>query len=195
MPVQLDVTNGENVRAAFEETQSERGVVTILVNNAGADEESHLLDTAEQDWDHVIDVNLKGPWRVAREAAKRMVVAQSGGSIINIASVLAFTVSLRSTTYCVSKAGLSQMTKTMALDLWEYGIRVNATAPGYFHSEMTQKFLKSDAGREYLKNIPPGRAGRLDELTAPLLMLASDASSYVNGVVLPVDGGHSLRLT
>lgn len=192
--VPLDVTDTNNVVAAFNQIEDKVGPVNVLVNNAGANEDSNVIDTKEEDWDAVMDVNLKGAWRVAREAAKRMIAAKKGGTIINIASIFGFTAFPESTTYCVSKAGLCQLTKTMALDLWQYGIRVNAIAPGYFRTEMTAKYLAGDKGKAYINTIPPKRCGEPEELTAPLLMLASDASSYVNGVILPVDGGHSLQV-
>jgi NAD(P)-dependent dehydrogenase (short-subunit alcohol dehydrogenase family) len=122
------------------------------------------------------------------------VAARKPGSIINVASVLALGAGPGYAAYSASKAALVSMTRSLALEFVRYRIRVNALAPGWFVTEMNRDYFATAAGEEYLKKIPPGRAGQLDELVGPALLLASDAGSYVNGVTLPVDGGHSVAL-
>ena len=122
------------------------------------------------------------------------VTAKKGGSIINVASVLGMGSAIGYSSYSASKGALIQLTKTLALEFVKHGIRVNALAPGWFVSEMNQEFFESEAGQAYMLRIPPGRTGELRELIGPALLLASDAGSYINGTVLPVDGGHHAAL-
>ena len=137
-----------------------------------------------------MDTNLKGAWTVAQEAARRMTGAETGGVIINISSVLGLRVSKGVVPYAVSKAGLVQMTKALALELAPQNIRVNALAPGYVETDLNREFLESKGGKKQIKRIPQRRPARMEELSGPLLLLASDASSYMTGAVLAVDGGH-----
>lgn len=187
--VSADVTDGESIDAAFTAAEREAGVVTVLVNNAGVAETKSALDLSEADWRRVIDTNLTGSWAVASEAARRMVAGGVGGSIVNIASMLGLGVSKGVLPYAVSKAGVVQMTKAMALEWARYDIRVNALAPGYIETDINRDYLQSDAGREMMRRIPQRRIGRLEDLDGPLMLLAGDASAYMTGVVIPVDGG------
>ena len=193
--IALDVTQSDSVDAAFKKAADALGPIHIVVNNAGVARPKNVLDLSEDDWDFVMDANLKGAWRVAQRAAQHMVSQQLPGSIINIASILALGVGPTHAAYATSKAGLAHLTKSMATELFKDRIRVNAVCPGYFETEMTEDFFATEAGQTYLQRTPPKRLGTLDELTGPLLLLASDASSFMTGVLLPVDGGHSIRLT
>jgi NAD(P)-dependent dehydrogenase (short-subunit alcohol dehydrogenase family) len=188
--VGMDVTNPGSVGRALDAVAAELGTVTVLINNAGVAEGKAALDVTEEDWDRVLDTNLKGAWTVAQAAARRMAEAKTGGVIVNIASVLGLRVSKGVLPYAVSKAGLIQMTKALALELAKHNIRVNAIAPGYVDTDLNREFLKSEEAQKMIRNIPQRRPGTVDELTGPLLLLASDASGYMTGAVLAVDGGH-----
>jgi len=192
--VAMDVTNLETVRQAFDQAEEALGrTVDVLVNNAGVADPKFCLKVSEDDWDFLMDTNLKGAWFVAREAAARMSDAKTGGSIINIASILGLRVGSSQSHYAVAKAGVVQMTKAMGLELARNNVRINALAPGYFKTEMNDDFFSPEKGREYLKKIPQRRLGELHELDGPLLLLASDASAFMTGAVIPVDGGHLIN--
>lgn len=189
--VALDVTDAQSVQTAFADAEIEAGgPIDILVNNAGVSGDSFFLNVEEEEWDFVLDTNLKGPYLVAREMARRLVAAKQPGSIINIASILGFRVAAVLAPYCASKAGLVHLTKAMALELARYGIRVNAIAPGYVETDINQGYFDTDPGQKMLARIPMRRLGEKQELSGPLLLLASDASAYMTGSVIEVDGGH-----
>jgi NAD(P)-dependent dehydrogenase (short-subunit alcohol dehydrogenase family) len=188
--VGMDVTDPGSVARGFDAVEGELGTVTVLINNAGVAEGKAALDVSEADWDRVLDTNLKGAWTVAQAAARRMADANTGGVIVNIASVLGLRVSKGVLPYAVSKAGLIQMTKALALELARHNIRVNAIAPGYVETDINREYLKSEDAQKTIRNVPMRRVGNLDELTGPLLLLASEASAYMTGAVLAVDGGH-----
>ncbi len=189
--VTMDVTDAASVTRGFDEAEKAFGTVDVLINNAGVADARLFLKTDEESWDFVIDTNLKAAWRVAHEGAARMVKAQVPGNIVNVASMLGLGVQVGQSLYATSKAGVVQLTKSMALELMRYQIRVNALCPGYFETEMNRDYFASEKGQAYIaKSIPSKRLGQLPELSGPLLMLASEAGSFVNGVALPVDGGH-----
>ncbi len=188
--VEMDVTDAASVAAAFEAVEEEAGPVTVLVNNAGVADGKAALELTEDDWDRILDTNLKGAWTVAQEAAKRMAAAETGGVIVNIASVLGLRVGKGVLPYAVSKAGLVQMTKALALELAPRNIRVNALAPGFVETGLNRDYLASEHGQKQLKRIPFRRPGTMEELSGPLLLLCSDASAYMTGSILAVDGGH-----
>jgi NAD(P)-dependent dehydrogenase (short-subunit alcohol dehydrogenase family) len=194
LPVALDVTDRQSVDQAFDAAEAALGPITILINNAGVPSESFFLQTSEEEWRAVADVNLDGVFRVGQEAARRMTAHDAGGSIINIASILSFGAMKSLSAYAATKAAVVSLTKSMALELARHGIRVNALAPGYFATEINDGFLASDAGKRVLGRVPMRRAGRLEELDAPLLLLASDAGSFITGSVITVDGGHLLAI-
>lgn len=186
----MDVTKPESVREAIEGIAAELEPVTILVNNAGVAVTKPFLDVTEADWASVVDVNLTGAWRVAQAAARHMKAGGRGGSIINIASITGMRVAGAIASYAASKAGLIQLTKAMALELARFNIRVNALAPGYIETDINRDFFATESGWALVKRIPQRRIGKPEELDGPLLLLASDASSYMTGSVLVADGGH-----
>jgi NAD(P)-dependent dehydrogenase (short-subunit alcohol dehydrogenase family) len=195
LAVALDVTDPSAIAPAFDKAETALGPVTILVTAAGVPSGSLFAETSEEDWRTVMDVNLDGVFRTAREGARRMQAKGQGGSIITIASVLAFGVLRTVSAYAVSKAAVAQLTKAMALELARDNIRVNALAPGYFSTEMNEKFLASDAGKRLISKVPQQRVGELTDLDGALLLLASDAGSFITGSVIPVDGGALLSMS
>jgi len=194
LAVALDVTDGDSVKAAFDMAEAKIGTPTIICNNAGVGKAQLALKDSEEDWDWGMNTNLKGMWRVGTEAARRMTAAGKGGSIINTASILGLGAAPGQLVYATSKAGVVQMTRVMALEWQRYGIRVNALCPGYFVTEINDFFLESEQGAKMLQQTPARRAGKLEELIPPMLMLASPASGFTTGVALPVDGAHSVRI-
>ena len=189
--MRLDVTSAGSIAACFDSAGSSRPFVPdIVINNAGVTVTKPLLEQTEDDWDAVVGTNLKGGWMVAQEAARRMVAAKKGGSIVNIASILGERVAGGVAPYAVSKAGLVQMTKAMALELARYDIRVNAILPGYVVTDLNRDFLQSAAGEKLRSRIPTRRFGQLEDLDGPVLLLASAAGRHMTGAVLAVDGGH-----
>ena len=188
--VAVDITDSAAVGAAYDAAEAAGGPVEVLINNAGVADTRKALDVDADTFDRVMDTNLRGAWLASREFGARRSAAGGGGSIVNIASILAFRVAGQVMPYAVSKAALVQMTKALALEWARHGIRVNAIAPGYFETDLNAPFLASDAGQAMMKRVPMRRAGRLDELTGPLLLLVSDAGSFMTGSVVTVDGGH-----
>ncbi len=193
-PVALDVTDRASVVRAFDAAEAAAGPVTVLVNNAGVPSSTFFLKTSEQHWRDVMQVNLDGVFRVGQEGAQRMAQKRTGGSIINIASILGFGAIKSLATYAASKAAVVSLTKSMALELARDRIRVNAIAPGYFSTEFNDAFLAGEAGKRLLSRVPMGRAGELPELDGALLLLASEAGAFMTGSVITVDGGHQLAM-
>lgn len=192
--VALDVTDPAAVPRAFDAVETALGPIDILINNAGVATGTWFTKLTEESWREVLDVNLDGVFRVGREAAARMAARKSGGSIVNIASVLGLGVLKAVAPYAVSKAAVIQLTKAMALELARDNIRVNALAPGYIATELNADYLASDAGKRMIARVPLGRAGELDDLDGPLLLLASDAGRYITGSVIVIDGGQTLSI-
>ncbi|MDB6141305.1 MAG: 2-deoxy-D-gluconate 3-dehydrogenase [Pseudomonas sp.] len=190
MAVAIDVTDAASVHDGFVQIEQTLGTVDLIVNNAGVATTQPVLSHDEQAWDQVLDTNLKGAWLVAQEGARRLVLAQKPGSIINIASILGERVAGSSSSYAASKAGLIQLSKAMALELARHHIRVNALAPGYISTDLNRDFLASEPGQRLMARIPQRRFGAPQELDGALLLLASDAGSFITGSVLAVDGGH-----
>ncbi len=190
MSVPLDVNDADSVAKALSGVEAAMGPITVLINNAGVAKSNYCLKVDEESWDFVMDTNLKSVWRLARSVAARCAELKIPGSIVNVASVLGLRAQFGESTYCVSKAAVVQLSKAMAMELAIKNIRVNALCPGYFVTELNDEKLESESGQAMMANTPSKRVGKLHELDGALLLLASDAGSYVTGIALPVDGGH-----
>ncbi|KRP98768.1 2-deoxy-D-gluconate 3-dehydrogenase [Bradyrhizobium yuanmingense] len=185
----LDVTSSRSVRECLDRT-CEWGTPDIVVNNAGVTVTRSLLEQTEEDFDRVLETNLKGCWLVATESARRMVQAGRGGGVVNVASILGERVAGGVAPYAISKAAVVQATRAMALELARHRIRVNALLPGYVVTDLNRNFLQSEAGEKLRARIPSRRFCELQDLDGPMLLLASDAGSAMTGASLAVDGGH-----
>lgn len=187
--VRLDVSEAASIDAALDAGP----LCDILVNNAGIAATRPFLEQTAEDWDQVVDVNLRGAFFVAQAAAKRMVAAKSGGSIINITSILGLRVIGGVAGYTSAKAGLIQLTRQMAVELARHSIRVNAIAPGYIASDINAGFFATEPGQAMIRRIPQRRLGKPEDLDGALLLLASEAGAHMTGSVITVDGGHSIN--
>ena len=188
--VAMDVSSRASVEMAVAKAANELGGLDILINNAGVTQTVPLIDQDEMGWNRIFDTNLKGAFFTGQAAARIMRDNRSGGSIVNVASILGHRVAGQVAAYAASKAALVQLTKSMALEWARFGIRANALCPGYIATDLNQEFLSGDAGQALMKRIPQRRFGTLTDLDGPLLFLCSNASSYVNGSSLVADGGH-----
>ena len=186
----MDVTDRASIAAAIAAIGEELATPAIVVNNAGTVLRAPSMEVREDDWQGVVEVNLSGVFRVAQASAQAMLAGGVRGSIINIASIAGLRVRAQIAAYAATKAAVVQLTKALALEWAEHGIRVNAIAPGYFETDITRDLLRSPTGQAIIARIPQQRVGQLAELDGPLLLLASDASSYMTGAVIAVDGGH-----
>ena len=190
--VAMDVTDTAAIANAIDAAEAALGPVSVLINNAGIAIEKLAVDQSEADWDAVIGANLKGAYFAATEMARRMIARKQEGNIVNIASVLGLGVMKFLSPYTISKAGIIQATKVMALELAGNNIRVNALAPGYIDTEMNHDFWATPAGERLAKRIPQRRVGAESDLDGAILLLASSASRYMTGSVVTVDGGFLL---
>ena len=190
--VAMDVTDAASITGAVDAAEAALGPVTVLINNAGIAIEKLAVEQTEADWDAVIGANLKGAYFTATEVARRMIARKAEGNIVNIASVLGFGVMKFLSPYTISKAGIVQATKVMALELAGNNIRVNALAPGYIDTEMNHAFWETPGGERLIKRIPQRRVGAESDLDGAILLLASKASRYMTGSVITVDGGFLL---
>jgi len=191
--VTLDVQSGEAVAAAFDQAEAALGPVDIVVNNAGISIVKPALEMPEQDWDSVVDTNLRGAWLVAQTAGKRWAAAKRPGTIVNIASILGLRTIGQVAPYNASKAGLIHLTRALAMEWARYQIRVNAICPGYIETEMNSDFWKTPGGQRLIERIPQRRIGQPEHLDGALLLLASEAGAFMTGSVLTVDGGHTVN--
>lgn len=192
LPVALDVRDRASIEAAFDAAETELGPLAIVVNNAGIAASKPFLAESDAEWADIIATNLDGARRVAQVAAQRMARHGRGGSIVNVASILAFGVKAQLGAYAAAKAGLVSLTRTMAVELARDQIRVNALAPGYIATELNRDFLASEAGQAIVKRVPLRRFGQAADLDGALLLLASDAGRWMTGSVIVVDGGHGV---
>lgn len=183
--IRMDVADLASVR----EGMAAAGAIHTCINNAGVAVTKRALDQTEDDYDFVMGINLKGAWNVATEAARGM-RERGGGNIINTASITGFQTAAGTGPYAVSKAGVLHMTRQLAMELARFNIRVNALAPGYFLTDINRDQLSGEAGEPLRKRIAMRRYGELPDLDGPLLLLASDASRFMTGSILTVDGGH-----
>ena len=161
-----------------------------MINNAGTSDPKRFKDLDEESWNYVLNTNLNGAYRVAKNFTDQLIKSKKSGSIVNIASILGLRVGFNLSSYATAKAGLIQLTKSMALELARSNIRVNAIAPGYILTEINDDFFATKEGQDYINNIPMRRLGLESDLDGILLLLASDASSFMTGSIIPVDGGH-----
>lgn len=184
--VEMDVASHSSIENAF----ASMPPIDVVINNAGINREGSMDALSEDDWDAVIDTNLKGVWAVSKFAVQRWRQEKRPGNIINIASVLGLRIGAQLPPYVASKAAVVQLTKSIALDYARDNIRCNAICPGYFMTDINREFMQSPLGEKLIKRIPFRRLGNLPDLDGPLLMLASDASRYMSGAAIPVDGAH-----
>jgi NAD(P)-dependent dehydrogenase (short-subunit alcohol dehydrogenase family) len=186
----LDVTQISNINNVVNEIETQLGQIDVLINNAGVDARTNIFATSEADWTPVIDTNLKGVVLVTQAVAARMVENKKSGSIINISSVsdvLGFKGG--NPAYMISKAGISHFTHLLALELADANIRANAIAPGIYRTEINDDLFDTDLSKTLETKIPLSRFGQYEDLNGALLLLCSDASSYMTGTIIRVDGG------
>jgi 3-oxoacyl-[acyl-carrier protein] reductase len=191
--IEADVLDRAAMARAFDQAEKALGTVTILVNNAGVAHSTRATDVTEEEWRRIVGTNLDAVFFWAQEGAKRMLAAGKKGAIVNIASVLGFGVSKGTIAYSTAKAGVIQMTKALGLELAFKGVRVNAIAPGWFVTEINRDYL-TGAGAALTRDIPVGRFGQDGDLDGALLLLVSDAGSYIAGATIVVDGGQMIAL-
>lgn len=187
LALKVDVANFEDVQAMVQKSTEEFGRVDILVNNAGVTKDNLLVRMTQQQWDWVISVNLKGTFNCTKAVASHM-MRNRYGRIINIASVIGLVGNAGQANYAASKAGIIGLTKSVAKELGSRGITVNAVAPGYIQTEMTER-LPEEAKETFLKTIPLRRPGLPQDVAGVILFLASNDASYITGQVINIDGG------
>ena len=188
----LDVNDEASLTDFLDTAEQAYGPINVLINNAGIEAGAKtytMID--EEDWDSVLDTNLKSVWRLSKMYTERVIKnEQGGGNIINITSISAYRTIKGQFPYAVSKAALIKATEVMALEGARFGIRVNSLAPGYILTDVSRVLLESERSDNFMKGIPMRRYGEFEDLDGPLMLLASDASSYMTGSTIVVDGGH-----
>ncbi len=188
----LDVTDATSLNAFMDAAQAHFGTIDVLINNAGVEAGAKtyaMID--EADWDRVLDTNVKGAWLASKAYTERVVKnGQASGNIINVSSITDRRTIKGQFPYAVSKGALTRLTEVMALEAAKFNIRVNALAPGYILTDVSRLLLESERSAQFAKGIPMRRYGAFEDLDGPLLLLASDASAYMTGTILVVDGGH-----
>ena len=193
--IEADATNREAMLRAFDTAEAALGTVTILVNNAGVAQKAlRAIDVSPEEWRRVLSLDVDAVFYWAQEAARRMLAAKVQGSVVNIASVLAFGTGKGVASYATAKAAVVQITKSLAVELAFKGVRVNAIAPGWFVTEINDKFLETEAGTALKRDIPMGRFGESGDLDGALLLLTSNAGRYITGATILVDGGQVVQL-
>lgn len=190
--IKLDVRDASSIATFLEVAQETYGPIDVVINNAGVEPGAKtytMID--EDDWDRVMETNLKAVWRISKAYTEQVVASgRKRGNIVNISSITDTRAIKGQFPYAVSKGALTRMTEVMALEAARYGIRVNALAPGYFLTDVSRVLLESERAPAFVKGIPMRRLGEFSDLDGPLLLLVSDASSYMTGSVVVVDGGH-----
>lgn len=196
--VALDVTDYASIKAAVAHAETEAGPIDILVNNSGVSTTQRLVDVTPEDYAFVMDTNQRGAFFVAQETAKRMIARAKGDPkkqhrIINIASVAGLRVLPQIGIYCMSKAAVVHMTKSMAVEWGRYGINVNAICPGYISTEINEAYFETEQGHNLINMLPRKRLGQPEDLDGLLLLLASDEARFINGSVIAADDGMSAQ--
>ena len=194
--VQLDVTDYASIKSAIAHAETEAGPIDILVNNSGVSTTQRLVDVTPDDYAYVMDTNQRGAFFVAQETAKRMIARAKGDPrkqhrIINIASVAGLRVLPQIGIYCMSKAAVVHMTKSMAVEWGKYGINVNAICPGYISTEINAEHFQTEQGKALVNMLPRKRVGKPEDLDGLLLWLASEESHFINGTIVAADDGMS----
>jgi len=192
--VALDVTDYASIKSAVAHAETEAGPIDILVNNSGVSTTQKLVDVTPEDYAYVMDTNQRGAFFVAQEVAKRMIARAKGDPkkqhrIINIASVAGLRVLPQIGIYCMSKAAVVHMTKSMAVEWGKYGINVNAICPGYVRTEINEAYFETDQGQALVNMLPRKRVGKPEDLDGLLLLLAVDESHFINGSIVSADDG------
>jgi 3-oxoacyl-[acyl-carrier protein] reductase len=192
--IEADVTDRAAMTRAFDAAEKAFGTVTILVNNAGIAHGGRAVEMPPEEWRKILSTNLDAVFFWAQEAARRLLAVKKQGAIVNIASVLGLAVSKGAVAYAAAKAGVVQVTKALAVELAFKGVRVNAIAPGWFVTEMNDEYLSGEEGAAIKREIPMGRFGNPGDLDGALLLLVSDAGSYITGATIVVDGGQVIQI-
>ncbi|AWL07167.1 SDR family oxidoreductase [Massilia oculi] len=192
--VRLDVTDLGSIKAAIAHAETEAGPIDILVNNSGVSSTQRLLDVGEDDYGYIMDTNLRGAFFMAQQTAKRMIARAKGDPrkqhrIVNIASVAGLRVLPQIGVYCMSKAGVVQMTKAMAVEWGKYGINVNAICPGYIATDSNEDYFNTEPGRKLIEMLPRKRPGKPEDLDGLLLLLAAEEAHFINGAIITADDG------
>jgi NAD(P)-dependent dehydrogenase (short-subunit alcohol dehydrogenase family) len=185
----VDVTDVASVRGCVAQVERDLKKIDILVNNSGVSAQGRVLDVGEEDYDYVMDTNAKGAFFMAQQVAKVMVAQKTQGRIINIASVAGMRALSQLSVYSMSKAAVIHMTRAMAVEWGRYGINVNAICPGYIETEINAAYFATEGGQKLVNMLPRRRVGKPDDLDGLLLLLASDASAFINGSVVAADDG------
>ncbi|MBE0615259.1 MAG: SDR family oxidoreductase [Burkholderiales bacterium] len=185
----MDVTDVASVRAAVLATESALGGIDILINNSGVNRQQRAIEVEEADYDFVTDTNCKGAFFVAQAVGRGMIARKCPGRIVNIASVAGLRVLAQLSTYCMSKAAVIHMTKTLAHEWGRYGINVNAICPGYIETGINRDYWETEGGKKLINMLPRRRVGKPEDLDGLVLLLASDQSGFINGAVIAADDG------
>ena len=194
MALRVDTADRSSCQQLIDDTVAAHGRLDVLVNNAGIDIIEPAEDVAEEAWDQVLAINLKGYFNCSQFAARQMLQQPTGGSIVNNSSIAGEVGIKGLTAYAAAKGGVNQMTRTMAVEWASRGVRVNAFSPGYFENIMsgaTDEHSRPEKRAQVLQFTPMGRRGLPEELVGPVVFLSADASSYVTGAILLVDGGYT----
>jgi len=192
LELMADVTNPDEIKTAFDDAEERLGPINVLFNNAGVAHVARALATTRDMLEHIFDVNVGGSFFTAQEMARRMIGRSQSGVIVNTTSILAERPQKGTAAYAMSKACVTQMTRALALEWASHDIRVNAIAPGWFPTRINESQLSGPAGQYFKGRNPMRRLGEMQDLDGIVLMLASDASRYMTGSVITVDGGHHI---
>ena len=195
--VELDVTDLDSIKSAVAHAETEMGTIDILVNNSGVSTTQKLVDVSPDDFDYVFNTNTKGAFFVAQEVARRMIARSrgaapgtfTGGRIVNVASMAGLKVLGQIGVYCMSKAAVVHMTRSMALEWGKFGINTNALCPGYIDTEINHHHWQTEAGQKLMNMLPRKRVGSPADLDAALMMLCANESHFINGAILSADDG------